>query len=136
MRSCGACTLCCELERITELDKPRYQRCEYCAEGCSIYAGRPNSCRHFTCEWLTSDLPESWRPDLVHLYAKVSDDRSYARVMVDPNYAYAWQYEGAVVIDQLRQAGTHVLVMGVDQVNFVCAENKPRPGKLTLDWVL
>ena len=63
-RTCGKCTLCCELLEIKELHKPKNQRCRYQRLGCDIYDCRPIACRQFSCLWLTDyKIPPFMRPD-------------------------------------------------------------------------
>jgi hypothetical protein len=64
---CGPCTECCTVVSVRELRKPLYSRCEHLGDhpGCAVYAGRPNSCRDWTCVWLAGLLGEGdgYRPD-------------------------------------------------------------------------
>lgn len=64
MRECGSCTLCCELTRVPELDKPEWKLCDNCSVGCNIYDERPQSCRDYQCAWSLGDLPDNTRPDI------------------------------------------------------------------------
>lgn len=135
--ACGECTLCCKLERIVEINKPRFQVCPHCDAGCKVYPDRPASCRQWSCNWLVSDLPDEYRPDRTHVYAHVDDGGSWARVMVDPDWADAWKDGlGAKVVDHFVERGTHVMVIVGDQVNFVGGKDKPRPSRIQLDWTL
>jgi hypothetical protein len=65
MKTCGACTACCELLEASEIDKPAGTRCRHCiVGGCGIYQHRPDSCRKFACGWLmVPALPDELRPD-------------------------------------------------------------------------
>lgn len=68
MRKCGACTLCCTLPAIPELDKPAGVPCRHLtAKGCGIYDSpeRPELCRSFACNWLKGAVDEHARPDIV-----------------------------------------------------------------------
>jgi hypothetical protein len=53
-RTCGACSLCCKVYSIAELNKPAGQWCPHLARGpgCTIYKSRPQDCRQFFCAWL------------------------------------------------------------------------------------
>jgi uncharacterized protein len=65
-RSCGACTLCCRLLGVPELEKPAGEWCAACTRGagCGRYADRPPSCRAFECFWLLDEgFPDELRPD-------------------------------------------------------------------------
>jgi hypothetical protein len=66
-RSCGACSLCCKLSYIRELNKPIDSWCPHARPGnggCSIYPDRPLSCQAFVCGWLggTLGLGDEWFP--------------------------------------------------------------------------
>lgn len=137
-RICGPCSLCCRLEKITELHKPRYVLCSHCVlqggNNCSIYAQRPASCSHFKCSWLIDETKH--RPDLAHLYAVKAND-GVMRVMVDPAFPQAWQEGlGKEVVETFVEAGFHVLVLVGLQITFLPGRGKPMPEKLLLDWVL
>lgn len=65
-RSCGACTLCCTVLRVDELDKLGGTPCAYLrrgGDGCSIHERRPEICRAYRCHWLQGGLEEDDRPD-------------------------------------------------------------------------
>lgn len=65
-RQCGECQLCCRLLPVEEFNKPALTRCSYQrhGKGCSIYAGRPISCRLWSCRWLVNDdMGDQSRPD-------------------------------------------------------------------------
>jgi hypothetical protein len=69
-RTCGECQACCELPMVVPLKKPMFTRCaNQCAEGCAIYAERPEPCRDFACSWLRGDalLGDDDRPDTLGL---------------------------------------------------------------------
>src|SRR5262245_15487060 len=51
-RSCGECSLCCELLRIDSLAKPVGTWCPHCKPGkggCVIYGEHPVECQRFIC---------------------------------------------------------------------------------------
>ena len=76
-RTCGGCTLCCTVMGIAELAKPAGAGCPHCVSGshCSIYGGRPGSCRSFRCQWLANPtLPASLRPDRSGVVLTVSGE--------------------------------------------------------------
>ena len=69
-KSCGPCTMCCSALEIAELKKPAGTPCANCTLGfgCAIYSDRPQVCRDYECDWLTSATsPAALRPDLVGL---------------------------------------------------------------------
>lgn len=64
-RECGACTLCCKVLGIVEVESPQGKWCRHCAigEGCRIYDLRPAPCREFACGYLVWDaVPAHWFP--------------------------------------------------------------------------
>jgi hypothetical protein len=66
IRSCGACTACCDAVGVEELGKSEFTQCKHlCATGCAIYKKRPGQCRDYMCSWRALWTPndESWRPD-------------------------------------------------------------------------
>lgn len=140
LRTCGECTLCCKLEKIAEIDKPRNVWCKDCEQGvgCKIYEQRPNACRTFTCRWLNDlSMTEEMRPDNTHLYAAGDPASGYMKVCVDPAAPNAWREGiGKEVVDLITRQGVHVVVNTEQQVNFVKAEGKDMPGKILLDWTL
>jgi len=70
-RSCGACSYCCKLLLIEDLNKPSHQWCEHCRPGrggCSIYETRPKVCQGFACGWLmSSNVSDDWYPLRSHM---------------------------------------------------------------------
>ena len=64
-RSCGGCTECCTALAVKSLDKPDGVKCVHLvADGCGIYANRPDDCRAFMCLWLTREsTTDRDRPD-------------------------------------------------------------------------
>lgn len=64
-RSCGSCTLCCKLMKVSELDKPSGTWCKHVVQGkgCGTYETRPESCRVFLCGYLSTEaLGDAWYP--------------------------------------------------------------------------
>jgi hypothetical protein len=102
-RSCGACSLCCKLSYITELNKPIDTWCPHARPGnggCSIYPDRPRSCQDFVCGWLGGELglPDEWFPARCKM---IISPRVPGRnvteqgflITVDPAYPNAWRRE-------------------------------------------
>lgn len=59
---CRNCTLCCELPKIAELDKPLYHACRFKgATGCTIHGdpSRPEVCRAFECRYVQVNRPDA-----------------------------------------------------------------------------
>src|SRR4051812_2580631 len=84
-RSCGDCTLCCKVLKITALEKPQGIWCNHCnpRAGCTIYGDRPEECRTFFCGYLTNpDLGDEWKPNRskIVLVAELDGNRIAAHV--------------------------------------------------------
>lgn len=92
MRTCGDCTLCCQVLDIPELAKPAGRLCVHANAGCTIYPDRPKPCRTFTCGWLaTPGLGEAWRPDIAGFLVRDERDQGYLCIDVDPARPEAWR---------------------------------------------
>jgi hypothetical protein len=133
MRTCGECTLCCKLPRIDELEKPSWTWCKHCVigKGCGIYGNHPPVCKDFRCLWLDDlELPDEWRPDLVHLYVTGKRDDDCLKVVAD-DLGY-----GFPVIEHYQKQGHHMLVASHNSLIFLCGAGRDPPAKLTVDWVL
>ncbi len=93
-RSCGTCTLCCNLLAVQEIAKPAMTMCNYCTAGlgCHIYDSRPKQCRLFNCHFLeNSKLSEDWRPSKSHIVLVVSADGQRIGAHVNPDRPGAWR---------------------------------------------
>jgi hypothetical protein len=127
MKSCGGCTLCCDLVPVdaATLKKPGFTPCRHLRDmllvagpGCGIYDSRPRPCRVWACVWLTSpDLPAELRPDrcgvvldpVVDLIRVNGVEKAAAQIWVAPGH------ENAFEIDIVHQA-----ILGLlEQVPFV-----------------
>jgi len=75
-RPCGPCTACCTAMGVRELEKKPRVPCTFLnrnrqnlAGGCTRYATRPTTCKHFMCAWATDQatnlLGDGDRPDKV-----------------------------------------------------------------------
>lgn len=99
-RECGACSLCCKLPPITELEKPIGKWCRHAmpGKGCLIYNERPEVCQRFKCEWLRSDLvDDAWYPPKAKmiLYVNLTDEGlSMINVAVDTGWPKRWRAKG------------------------------------------
>lgn len=73
MRECGSCSACCIELDIPDLNKAAGVRCKHLrlTGGCGVYATRGAVCRDFQCYFLTSNLPEAYRPNKSGLLAYV-----------------------------------------------------------------
>jgi hypothetical protein len=93
-RTCGACSLCCFIFPVPEVNKPKDKWCRHCRPeqgGCSIYNTRPPVCREYTCSWLNGSLPDHWYP----LRSMLVLDRhpGILRVFVHPEHSDRWREE-------------------------------------------
>jgi hypothetical protein len=68
-RICGACTACCTVMGVVELNKANYQPCSHECGKCGIYKSRPSACRTWSCGWLLGVIEgdERRRPDQLGL---------------------------------------------------------------------
>ena len=94
VRECGACTACCTVLGVAELEKGTYEPCTHlCEAGCGIYADRPGSCRTFECQWLRGALEvdgavdPALRPDACGVIFEYQPDSAFGEA-----YA-AWEVE-------------------------------------------
>jgi len=106
-RRCHECTLCCKVLPVRELGKAAGVRCVHQrAHGCRIYEARPQSCRTWSCLWLTNeDMLDMPRPDRAHYvidpspdYVEAIDEPSGARfripvvqIWIDPAHPLAYR---------------------------------------------
>jgi hypothetical protein len=75
-RQCGGCTACCTTMGVGEISKPAFVKCKHaCAQGCSIYEDRPESCAVWACLWRRGlVMPEDMRPDKLGIVFDLSID--------------------------------------------------------------
>jgi hypothetical protein len=95
-RSCGTCTLCCKVMKISELNKPQGAWCPNCkaGNGCTVYAERPRECRDFNCGYLTNpELGEEWKPSHSKIVVVPVPGGKRIAVHVDPQRPDAWKQE-------------------------------------------
>ncbi len=93
-RSCGACTLCCQILVIDELKKDAGVLCNHCrlGGGCQIYRDRPPVCREFECEWLTErDVATLLKPDRTETIFMICPDSEQYQAVTDPKRPTAWR---------------------------------------------
>ena len=85
--------MCCIVLEIDELKKPAGPACLNCAyPGCRIYPDRPQVCRDFECEWLTSrTLPQHFRPDLIGAILMEDPDTGEYRAVCAPKRPHVWR---------------------------------------------
>jgi len=93
-KTCGACTMCCSALEIHDLDKPAGPLCKHglACGGCVIYPHRPQVCRDFECEWLTSrTMSRVMRPDLIGTILMEDADSDEFRAVCSPSRPMAWR---------------------------------------------
>ena len=87
--------MCCSALEIDHFKKPAGPKCVNCRAGGvrAIYAGRPQVCRDFECEWLTlRDLSRQLRPDLVGTILMEDADSDEYRAVCAPEKPMAWRH--------------------------------------------
>lgn len=130
-RECGACTLCCKVFRIVEVDSPPGRWCRHCApgRGCTIHDTRPQVCRGFFCQWFYQPgLGPEWKPDKSKMVLNLELDGQRLAAHVDASTPGAWRrspyYEvlkrwSAEAVANHRQVsvwiGQHCIVILPDQ---------------------
>jgi hypothetical protein len=127
-RSCGACTLCCKVFSVPEVDSPRSVLCKHCVpeKGCSIHLARPQICRDFFCNWLLVDaLGPEWQPErsrIVLQSVALPGGHQGLSVHADPDHPDGWK--SPPYYDQIkgwaRKAEQHTKEFG--PIYFVVAE--------------
>lgn len=114
-RVCGACTLCCKLLAVQELNKPTNKWCDHCipGNGCKIYNGRPFSCKEFECGWLLSNLPIEYRPDHSHIIITGETAELDSVILhVDPRYSQAYESKiGKRIVNIIINNGKSVVLV-------------------------
>ena len=92
-KTCGACTMCCSALEIDILTKPAGPLCgNSCNSRCVIYPERPQVCRDFECEWLTSrKLAQHLRPDRIGALFMQDYEVYEYRAVCAPERPLAWR---------------------------------------------
>jgi uncharacterized protein len=93
-KSCGACTMCCQVLEIVELEKDAGVVCPNCilSGGCKAYDVRPDVCRDFECEWMGDRLHgPMMRPDRNGTILMEDPDSDEYRAVCDPKTPMAWR---------------------------------------------
>jgi len=65
MRVCGPCSACCGVIAVHAIQKPQWEECPHQSGGCAIYHRQPKPCQKYRCAWLSGELAEEERPDLI-----------------------------------------------------------------------
>ena len=78
-RVCGACSACCTVATVPELEKPGGVACPHqrtdALGGCTIHGSeqRPTICSTFQCQWLRGFGAEEDRPDLAGALVTINE---------------------------------------------------------------
>lgn len=92
-KTCGECTLCCQILDIPELNKPPGPFCPHCAAkgGCGIYATRPKVCRDYECDWLRDrDLGPLLKPSRTGVILMEEADTERFLAVCHPDRPMDW----------------------------------------------
>jgi hypothetical protein len=138
-RQCGACTLCCKVYALPELEKPPGVWCRHCApgKGCAIHDALPEQCRRFFCLWMTDGkMPPEWRPDRAKFVLTVYPQNGFIYGQVDPGAPGAWlrppYYDGLrAMAKALLEQGRHLVMFVGDQATLVMPEETLPLGKMS-----
>jgi len=103
---------------ISELEKPAGRWCGFCApgRGCKAYDTRPESCRIFSCTWLTSPgfVPDNLKPDRSKVVLGLDMGGTRLVAHSDADAPLAWRREPmfSYLKTQARRSGGgwHVVV--------------------------
>lgn len=108
VHSCGACSLCCKVLQVPDIEKPARMICWWTTVhgGCARHREKTTdpkllACHQFKCLWLESqerpgyELGRIMRPDQSHVVMGPQDreDNSLLYVHVDPDYPDAWTFD-------------------------------------------
>ena len=77
-RACGDCTACCEGSLEGEAYGHRFfpdTPCHFLQDKkCTIYLGRPHTCKNYYCAWVQGLFPEWMQPNLSGILISVELD--------------------------------------------------------------
>jgi hypothetical protein len=93
-KSCGACSFCCKVLEIEELDKRAGATCSNCQDsgGCAIYTSRPEVCRDYYCDWKEDrGLTPQFRPDRIGTLLMQDPDSDEYHAVCDPEKPFSWR---------------------------------------------
>jgi hypothetical protein len=130
-RTCGDCTLCCNVFEISEFpEKNPGEWCKHCqpGQGCGIYAERPLSCSGFRCMWLIGVGQEDDRPDklgMVLSMAPWDDTDRFIRASPDPQRPDVWK-TGRANLMLSHLSNKYAVVVSVHGVTNLIVNGKVR----------
>lgn len=93
-KACGACSMCCQVLDIEELQKPAGLTCPECISGggCRVYMDRPDVCRDYECLWKGDrNLGQQMRPDRIGTILMEDPDTDEYQAVCDPKRPLAWR---------------------------------------------
>ena len=94
-KSCGECTMCCQVLTIEHFDKDAGVLCKHCVlgGGCKIYKKRPDVCQDYECDWMMErSMPATLRPDKVGTILMEDADSDEYQAVCDPKKPMAWRH--------------------------------------------
>ena len=139
-RACGACTLCCKVYAMPQLDKAPGVWCKHCApgKGCKIHDALPtDQCRDFFCLWMTDGkMPDEWRPDRARFVLSIFPPNGFVYGQLDPGSPGAWRrqpyYDGLKTIARrLIDERRYVIMFVGDEATLVLPDSAVPLGKMT-----
>ncbi len=140
-RVCGACTLCCKVYALPELEKAPGVWCGHCApgKGCAIHASAPGQCRQFYCLWMTDGkMPDEWRPDHARFVLSIFPPNGFIYGQVDPGSPGAWRrqpyYDGLRAMARtLIAERRHVIMFVGGEAILVMPDEAVPLGRMTAE---
>jgi hypothetical protein len=93
-KACGACSMCCQVLEIVELQKPAGLTCKECVNGggCQVYTTRPKVCREYECLWKGDrSMGQQLRPDRIATILMEDPDSDEYQAVCDPKRPLAWR---------------------------------------------
>ncbi len=131
-RACGPCNVCCKQPTIIEptLKKPPGVVCPHWAAGtgCTIYEQRPGPCRGHFCAWRRIEqLDDSWRPDIMGVYAEVKTEphERFRHVLPDAPFALKFMVLGELDPQRMDKLTATLAVLIASDVPVILAVAAP-----------
>lgn len=124
-RECGACSLCCTLLRVDELNKLGGADCVHQRPegGCRIHATRPGICRSYRCAWLQGRFDPGDRPD--RLGAVLDFVNRGGQLMLQVHLARADAFEGSPRLREIAGRQRESLPVRIVDADDVMDPDRP-----------
>jgi hypothetical protein len=107
MQKCGSCTACCYAFPVIELNKSKWEVCEYMDNNCKIYKKRPESCRKCMCAWMQmKEVGKELRPDKCGVIFERDNNTMVGTIVGNITTLAKHQ------INYFRKEGFHVILNG------------------------